>query len=142
MIKAETVNYDVHTVEYGIYQKNNSRSVSEVYPYTYQLRFEQSGATFVEYYVRRGDEVKKGDVLASFSLETDDVTLTSKKLSLKRMENAFPFNTGKSGQSCQRLHFVDYDRIDYVCRDIQPAGYFMGDHSPEIGSVLPIISSP
>lgn len=89
MIKAETVNYDVHTVEYGIYQKNNSRSVSEVYPYTYQLRFEQSGATFVEYYVRRGAEVKKGDVLASFSLETDDVTLTSKKLSLKRMENAF-----------------------------------------------------
>lgn len=89
MIRAETANYDTHTVSFTTLEKTNSGSLKEFYPYTYSLRFEKSGAHFVEYLVRRGDEVKKGDVLALFTLETDEAALAGKRLSLQRMEEAF-----------------------------------------------------
>ena len=88
-IKTESANYDTYTVQPSVYEKKNTSSVSEFYPYTYSLRFEQKGATFVEYTVRRGDEVKKGDVLAIFELEADTVAMASNQLALKRMEDNY-----------------------------------------------------
>ena len=103
MIQTESANYDTFTVEPVVYEKTSSGSVTEVYPYTYQLRFEQQGATFVEYLVRRGDEVKKGDVLAVFALEADEVSMTSNQLALKRMENSFSEGCLSRHQSIQEM---------------------------------------
>lgn len=81
-IESETQSHDTYTVEPGTYEKTASTNGTVFYPHTYQLRFDVNDAKFVEYKVKRNDEVKKGDVLAVFSLPGDKVTLATKQLSL------------------------------------------------------------
>jgi len=89
MIKAETVNYETHVVETGTYEKTVSAQGVEYYPYTYNLRYEGATAKFAEYRVERGDQVKAGDILAVMSLQTDSVSLASKKTQLERMQSEY-----------------------------------------------------
>lgn len=89
MIQAEAANYDTYTVVCGVYEKTTTTSAAEYYPYTYRLRFEQSGAVFEEYLVRRGQEVKAGDALARFSLPSNEVALATRQLSLRQLEESF-----------------------------------------------------
>lgn len=83
MIQAETANYDTYVVEPLAYERSYTSSAKEYYPHSYNLRYEGDEAKFVEYLVKRGDEVKVGDVLARFTLETDEISLASHRLSLQ-----------------------------------------------------------
>ena len=89
LIQAETANYETAQVRRGTYERSYSSGASEYYPYTYQLRYEGNGAKFGEYTVSRGDMVKAGDVLATFTLEEDEVALSSLQLSLVRAQEDF-----------------------------------------------------
>ena len=89
LIQAETANYETAQVRMGTYERSYSSGASEYYPYTYQLRYEGNGAKFGEYTVSRGDMVKAGDVLATFTLEEDEVALSSLQLSLVRAQEDF-----------------------------------------------------
>lgn len=82
----EQVNYKTEAVSLGVFEKTNSYTASEYYPLTYGVSFENSGAKFIEYAVARGDEVKKGDVLARFEITGSDVRMTSMELNLTRTE--------------------------------------------------------
>lgn len=86
METSETANYNLYTVESGVYERSYSGSCREYYPYTYNLRFETPNAKFKEYLVKRNQSVKKGDVLAVFTLEGDEVALSTQRLSLERAQ--------------------------------------------------------
>jgi len=90
MIKKETVNYsNTFTVELGTFERSYSEQASEYYPHTYVLRFEGDNARFGEYLVGRKQEVKAGDVLATFTLDVDEVALASKRQALMRAEESY-----------------------------------------------------
>lgn len=86
MIKADTVNYNSEVVEAGVLERTVSSGAEEYYPHYEILSAEVSGARFGEYLVSRGDEVKKGDVLATFTLDVDEAAIASMELELQRAE--------------------------------------------------------
>ena len=85
-VAPETANYNLHAVELGTYERGYSSSCREYYPYTYSLRFDTPNAKFKEYTVKRNQQVKKGDVLAVFTLAGDEVALSTQRLSLQRAQ--------------------------------------------------------
>lgn len=90
MIQAETVHYrQTMQVEKSDFQRQYAEQASEYYPYTAFVRFEGESARFVDYLVKRGTVVKKGDPLASLDIDTDPVALAAKEKALLRMEEAY-----------------------------------------------------
>lgn len=87
-ITGNTVNYKTVTVEKGSYEKKAMTSASAYYPSRVDVRYEGAKARFVEYRVKRGSEVKKGDVLAVFTVERDEVTIAEKELQIRRAREA------------------------------------------------------
>lgn len=87
-ITGNTVNYKTATVEEGTYEKKVSANAAAYYPSRVNVRYEGAKARFVEYRVRRGSEVKKGDVLAAFTVETDEVAIAERKLQIRRAKEA------------------------------------------------------
>ena len=83
MIREETVNYRTAEAESGVFEKTFSSGAVIYYPYTYNLRFEQAGAKFEDYLVRVDNEVRTGDVLATFTRSGDGVELVSQRLALE-----------------------------------------------------------
>ena len=88
LIKADKVNYKTETVTQGAFERQMSAAAEEYYPNTYSLSLGESGARFLGYDVVRGKKVKKGDVLARFSLESDTVELESLKMQLADAQEA------------------------------------------------------
>ena len=90
MIQTETVNYSkTAVVEPGTYARSYTATASEYYPYTVTLAAEIHNASFLEYHVARNQAVKKGDILAAFTLDVDEAALTSARLSLERMQQDY-----------------------------------------------------
>ena len=84
MIKADAANYNIYTLEPGAYVRTVSSGATEYYPCTTVVSAEISGARFGEFLVSRGDEVKQGDILATFTLNVDKAALASLELELQR----------------------------------------------------------
>lgn len=84
LIKADKVNYNTVLAEVGVFERIFNESASEYYPNTYVLSFDRE-ARFGEMLVSRGDDVKAGDVLATFLLESDAVDMASRR---QQLENA------------------------------------------------------
>ena len=87
-ITGNTVNYKTAAVEEGTYEKKVTANATAYYPSRVNVRYEGAKARFVEYRVRRGSEVKKGDVLAVFTVETDEVAIAEKELQIRRAKEA------------------------------------------------------
>lgn len=88
MMTLEEVNYNTITVTSGTFDRPVTNSVSEYYPLVYPLKFDGVNAKFLEYTVKRGDEVKAGDVLARFSITGSDAAMERMELELQRAEEA------------------------------------------------------
>lgn len=84
-IRSEDTHYQTAVVEIGTYERTASASAAEYYPLTCAVRFENSGARFGEYLVARGDEVKKGDALATFTVDFDEAAYSEARLKLDRL---------------------------------------------------------
>lgn len=84
----ELVNYKTEPVVRGTYLKTTMNGASEYFPLTYNVRFMYSDAKFVEYTVKRGDVVKKGDILARFTITGSEVQMTKMELDLARAEES------------------------------------------------------
>lgn len=84
----EEVNYNTVTVSSGTFERPVSNSLTEYYPLVHPLKFEGANAKFVEYTVKRGDEVKAGDVLARFEILGSDAAMERMELELRRAEEA------------------------------------------------------
>lgn len=115
MIQVNTANYETIVVEYGTYEVRTSAAGTMTYPYTYDLCFDKAGAKFGEYLVKRGAQVKKGDPLISFALDTDEVALESQRLELTRTREALDRETQtrqeEIGELQQSIH-ISNDRFE------------------------------
>lgn len=116
MIQTNKVNYDLYTAELGTYEQVYSNTGHEYFPHTYGVRPEVGGAKFVEYTVEKGQEVKKGDVLAIFSLETDAVRMTELQLQLEQaqaeLEREMKLRAEEIEEMQEELRGIE-DRFDY-----------------------------
>ena len=113
MIQTETVNYSkTAVVEKGEYKRDYNASASEYYPYTCTLAAEINNASFLKYHVARSQQVKKGDVLASFTLEVDEAACTAARLSLERAEKDY-----ESGAEKKREERAEMLREQAAIRD-------------------------
>ena len=66
-------NYKTITVEEGEYISSMGSELAIANLRTAELSWDQSGATFVESFVRRGQQVKKGDILMTFETKISKV---------------------------------------------------------------------
>ena len=90
MIQTETVRYSkTAVVETGDFKRDYNASASEFYPHTVSLFTEADNASFVKYHVARSQQVKKGDLLATFSLDIDQAAAASARLSLERAQKEY-----------------------------------------------------
>jgi len=113
MIQTETVNYSkTAVVELGEYAREYNATASEYYPYTVTLAAEIENASFLQYHVARSQQVKKGDILASFTLETDEAAMTSARLSLERTKADYA-----SGEAKKREELAEMLRELAAIRD-------------------------
>lgn len=84
LIEAEAINFrNTVVAETGVYERSYNARGTLYYPHTYELYCETDNAVFVEYTASRKQEVKKGDVLAVFHVEGDEVALAASKLALE-----------------------------------------------------------
>ncbi len=84
MIVSDIANYKTTVAENGAYVKSGMSSAYLVYPTEYEVRYNGAPARFVEYNRKRGESVKKGDLLATFIPIRDEVSITQLRLSLTR----------------------------------------------------------
>ncbi len=84
LMTSQQANYKTVQVETGEYIKTVSGKVSFVYPLQTSLYWENSNARYREVLVRRGQEVKEGDVLMIFDIEESTAELEALKLQLQR----------------------------------------------------------
>ena len=85
----EKANYKTAVVERGNFTKEVAGSGSVVYPVQAELRWTEGSVRFDEFYVTSGTEVSKGDVLARFTTEENQVALEEKQLALERAQRDF-----------------------------------------------------
>ena len=77
----------------GTFSKEVSYPATECYPLSYDVVLPQNGGIFMEYAVSQGAQVKAGDVLVRFSMESDDITLTRLERELSRMQEEYRAET-------------------------------------------------
>ena len=82
----EAVSYETAQVQRGSFINEVNLIAHKYYPFNYNLTFEQSDAKFLEFTVSKGAEVKKGDVLARFTINRSQAEFTRLKLDLQRAE--------------------------------------------------------
>lgn len=85
----EEVVYRTANVYKGSFTKEATFQATEYYPFVWKVSAPDNGAIFVEYAVEKGDQVKTGDVLARFRLESDSITLARMERELDRMQEEF-----------------------------------------------------
>jgi len=88
-IVTDVANYKTTTVERGEYKKTMNASASIHYTNTFVIRYEGAAARFVEYNVKKNDEVKVGDLLATFHVERDEISIASMNLDIERTQESF-----------------------------------------------------
>ena len=88
-IVPETANYRTAEIVRGDYTETAQSGASEVYPLTYRARYEGAEARFVRFLVKKGDEVKEGDVLAEVSLNARQDSLSAAQAALNAAADEF-----------------------------------------------------
>lgn len=83
----EEVVYQTAQVYTGTFTRETSFPATEFYPYSWDISVEQSGAVLEAYAVSSGAQVKAGDVLLQYRVETDDITLSRMERELARMQD-------------------------------------------------------
>lgn len=84
LLVPEEVNYQTVQAENGEYIKTATGTVRVYYPVTAGLTWEEGSARFREILVRKGQEVKKGDCLATFDIDVSRAEREALSLSLTR----------------------------------------------------------
>lgn len=84
------VNYQTTTAEYGTFQITQKNGGTLVYPVTQSVSCEYDHAVLKEKItVKRGDEVKEGDVIATFTFDVSQAELEELELAYRDAVNSF-----------------------------------------------------
>lgn len=89
MLAPEKVNYNTIEAQLDEYVMTSTGSVSMEFPTPVDLCWETSGTTMKEILVERGQEVKAGDVLMTFEIESDKIKLEEMELQLLRKKEDY-----------------------------------------------------
>ena len=81
-------NYKTHTVSAGVYEKSGQYGAGLYFPTRYEVIYEGAKARFVEYAVKHGSEVRAGDLIATFSIDRDEVAVVERELALERAKES------------------------------------------------------
>jgi len=82
-------NYRTATAQMGTFTRSRQNSTNEFFPYQANVQYLGEEVKFIEYTVKRGDAVEKGDVLARFSLYASAVDFENDQLNLTRAREAY-----------------------------------------------------
>lgn len=89
-IEYETAaNYKTVEVKKGVYQKVTNSGAQAYYPIEHVIRYEGATAQFVDFHVKRNDEIKVGDLLATFSIQRDEVRITRMNMEIETSEENY-----------------------------------------------------
>jgi len=89
-IEPETAaNYKTVEVKKGTFEKIQYGGVQTYYPNEYTLNYEGAAAQFVEFHVKRNDEVKVGDLIATFAIQRDEVQITRRTMDIQKAEENY-----------------------------------------------------
>lgn len=108
LIAPTEVNYETDVVEYGSYVRTSSESVSIYYPRKAELCWDQEGCYLEEILVKGGDQVKKGDVLATFDTDVDLIRIEELQLKIERLRESSEI------EKTQRLLEIQEKEEDYA----------------------------
>lgn len=104
-IVSDIANYNTIEVQKGEYIKTQSAAASILFPNQYTVRYEGAAARFVEYNVKRDQEVKKGDLLMTLSVERDEVSLARMNMEIERAVEDY-----EAGKLSYEEQLLDKDR--------------------------------
>ena len=89
-IKPETAaNYKTVEVKKGTFEKIQYGGVQTYYPYEYTVKYEGAAAQFVDFHVKRNDEVKVGDLIATFLIQRDEVQITRREMDIQNAQESY-----------------------------------------------------
>lgn len=89
-IEYETAaNYKTVEVKKGVFDKITHSPAQVHYPVEHVIRYEGAPAQFVSFHVKRNDEIKVGDLLATFVIQRDEVQITRLNMEISRLEEEF-----------------------------------------------------
>ncbi len=84
-----TANYDTAIVKKDTFQKLQHSGAQTYYPLEYTIKYEGAPAQFVDFHVKRNDEIKPGDLIASFAIQRDEVEITRREMNLSKAEESY-----------------------------------------------------
>ena len=87
--KETAANYKTVEVKKGTYEKIQHSGAQTFYPYEYTVKYEGAAAQFVDFHVKRNDEVKVGDLIATFSIQRDEVEITRRTMDIQKSEESY-----------------------------------------------------
>ena len=87
LLQPESINYDTVTAQ--VQSLTQSQTVdASLYPKEHAIRLEANNVRFVELHVYAGSYVQEGNLIATFSKETDNIRLEEIRLEIRRLEQA------------------------------------------------------
>ncbi|MBQ1258024.1 MAG: hypothetical protein IIX93_12235 [Clostridia bacterium] len=84
-----SANYKTVEVKKGTYEKIQYGGVQTYYPYEYTLSYEGAPAQFVEFHVKRNEAIKAGDLIATLSIQRDEVQITRRTMDIQKAEDGY-----------------------------------------------------
>lgn len=79
-------NYNTVEVKKGVLRKTSFSPAQAYYPIEHVVRYEGAPAQFVEFHVKRNEEIKKGDLIATFVIQRDEVQITRMNMDISQTE--------------------------------------------------------
>ena len=102
-LQDQQASYNTTAVQLGSFVKEYSVPVLVHYPLQETLKVEQNGAFFVEFAVEEEQEVKKGDILAHFTIETSGAALEQLEREIARLEAETKLTVQQRKEAIKRL---------------------------------------
>ncbi|MBQ3078988.1 MAG: hypothetical protein IJC48_03155 [Clostridia bacterium] len=114
-IVVDTANYKTCTVALSDYKKSGTVSAAEHYPSLLNVRYEGANARFVEFNVRRGEEVKKGDVLVTLAIDRDEVLIYEREMALARLKEDYAKNVSlREEEISEKMRDINAEENPYT----------------------------
>ena len=119
LLKTQSANQKTVTLENSEFVREKSGSVQVAYLKTEELAWDTSKDTIAEILVKRGQEVKAGEVLAVFDVPERKSEMESLKLQLKRKQEDFEKSSAEKYKAIEEAK--EYAIYHYMYRELEVA---------------------
>jgi len=113
LMTSEEANYNTVQVRIGDYEKEATGNAAVIYLLHKNLYWEHSNATFTEYLVKDGQQVKEGDVLMRFHSDENRLQLETLRIQLQRARESFEEQNTERFEKLHAAKVKSEDLKDY-----------------------------